>query len=98
MYKDIINYELAENVSIEQLLEVAKQVVRDWMMAQPGFISWEIHTNNEGSFTDIVCWQSEKDAKNAEKDMMNLPIATNWFSCYKEGSISSKNITQLAKF
>lgn len=98
MYKDIISYELAESISQEQLIEIAKLVVDDWMKNQAGFIKWEIHTNADGSYTDIVCWKSEEDAKNAEKGMGNIPNAADWFACYKEGTISSKNLTTIAEF
>jgi len=98
MYKDIIHYELAENITQEHLLKVAKQVVTTWMNKQPGFIKWEIHTNNKDTFTDVVYWLTEKDAKNAEKEMANIPNANEWFGCYKEGSISSHNLKQLALF
>lgn len=98
MYKDIINYELAEGVSQEQLLKIAGQIVNDWMKKQAGFIKWEVHTNNDQSYTDIVYWNTKEDAKNAEKEMIHIPNASDWFSCYKEGSISSKNLTLIAKF
>ena len=68
------------------------------MKNKVGFIRWEIHTNNDGSFTDIVYWKSEKDAKLAEKDMVNIPNASDWNGCYKEGTISSKNLTTIAEF
>ena len=92
MYKDIINYELADNVSKEGLLKIAEQIVKDWMKHQPGFVKWEIHTNSDKSFTDIVYWNTEQDAKNAEKEMANIPNANDWYGCYKQGSISSKNL------
>jgi len=98
MYKDIISYELAENISTEHLTKVAKQIVTSWMKKQSGFIKWEIHSNNEGSFTDIVYWESKQDAKNAEKEMVNIPNASDWFACYKEGTISSKNLTLISEF
>jgi hypothetical protein len=98
MYKDIISYELADNTSIEQLITIAKQIVEDWMKKQAGFIKWEIHTNSDGSYTDIVYWQSKQDAKAAEKDMGNIPNAADWFGCYKEGTMSSKNLTAIAEF
>ncbi len=98
MYKDIISYELAENVSKAHLIKIAKQIVTGWMKKQSGFIKWEIHTNNDGSFTDIVYWKSELEAKNAEKEMVNIPNATDWYGCYKEGTISSKNLTTIAVF
>ena len=98
MYKDIINYELADNVTQEQLIKIAGQIVTDWMKNQPGFIKWEIHTNNDGGLTDIVYWRSKKDAQEAEKNMVNIPNAGEWFGCYKEGSIASKNLTVVADF
>ncbi len=98
MYKDIISYELAENVSQEDLVKIAKQIVTDWMTKQPGFIKWEIHTNKDQSFTDIVYWRSEEDAKKAEKEMANIPNAAEWYGCYKPGTISSKNVKLVAAF
>lgn len=98
MYKDIITYELAENVTTEHLMDVAKKIVTDWMAHQEGFVKWEIHTNKNGSYTDIVYWQSEENAKLAEKSMATMPHAGDWFACYKEGSITSQNISKLASF
>jgi len=98
MYKDIISYELADNISKEHLIKIAKQIVTDWMKNQTGFIKWEIHTNNDGNFTDIVYWESKQDAKNSEKEMLNIPNAADWYKCYKEGTISSKNLSLIAEF
>jgi len=98
MYKDIITYELAENKTKEALINIAKQIVNDWMKNQIGFIKWEIHTNSDGSYTDIVTWKSKEDAKIAEKEMVNIPNASDWYGCYKEGTISSKNLITIAEF
>ena len=98
MYKDIISYELAENVTKEHLIHVAEKVVNNWMKKQAGFIKWEITENKDGSLTDIVYWKSKEDAKKAEQEMVNIPNATEWFGCYKQGSISSKNLITIAEF
>lgn len=98
MYKDIISYELAEGVSKEQLIAIAKQIVQDWMKNLTGFIKWEIHSNSDGSYTDIVYWKSKQAAKDAEKEMTNIPNAGDWYACYKQGTISSKNLTTIAEF
>lgn len=98
MYKDIISYELAENVTKEHLIAVAKQVVDSWMKFQSGFIRWEITENKDGSLIDIVYWKTKEDAKQAEKDMVNIPDAGEWFGCYKQGSITSENVTTIATF
>lgn len=98
MYKDIISYELADGISKEHLLSVAKHIVGSWMKNQSGFIKWEIHSNSDGSYTDIVYWNTKEDAKKAEKTMKNIPNAGDWYSCYKEGTISSKNLSLVADF
>ena len=98
MYKDIIGYELAEGVSQEHLIAVAERIVNEWMRTLPGFVRWEIHTNKDGGYTDIVHWKSKEDAMLAEKEMAALPNAGEWFACYKQGSISSKNLTTVAEF
>lgn len=98
MYKDIINYKLADGITEEKLLSIAKQIVTTWMTKQPGFIKWEINKSNNGDYTDIVYWNSEEDAKKAEAEMMNIPNANEWFSCYKEGSIKSAKLHLVGKF
>jgi len=97
-YKDIITYELAPGISKEHMLSVAKHIVEHWMQNQPGFVKWEIHANDDGSFTDIVHWKSKLEAKKAEANMKNIPNASDWYSCYKEGSVTSKNLTAIATF
>jgi len=96
MYKDVISYKLAENVSEEHLLSVANDVLKSWMSKRAGFIKWEIHHGQGDEYTDIVYWGSEADAKMAEADMVNIPNAGEWISCYEEGSISSKRLNPLA--
>jgi len=98
MYKDIISYELAEGVSHEHLLEVAARVVNDWMKNQEGFVKWEICKDKEGAYADVVHWESKEAAKAAEAQMASVPNAAEWMGCYKQGSISSKNLTTLNTF
>ena len=99
MYKDIISYQLADGIDEEHLLNVASSIIESWMNKQAGFIKWEIHKNaNDNSYTDIVYWESQADAKNSEKDMMSIPNAGDWFACYKEGSINSQNLHQVGSF
>lgn len=95
MYKDLISYELAEGVSVDQLKTVADTIVTTWMKKLPGFISWEINRVDSNAFIDIVSWETEADARNAEKEMANIPNAGDWFACYKEGTISSKAVKQV---
>ncbi len=98
MYKDIITYELAEGISQNLLLETAKEVLELWMNKQAGFLNWEIHLDGQDQYVDIVYWESKAAAKAAEKEMNNIPNGAAWFSCYKEGSIKSKNLSLIKNF
>ena len=98
MYKDVISYKLAEKISEDRLLEVAEAVLESWMSKQEGFVKWEIHRNSDRDYTDIVYWNSKDAADKAQADMVNIPNAGDWFSCYEEGSISSKNLYHVATF
>ena len=95
MYTDIISYKLAEGVSEEHLLEVAGKIIEGWMRKLNGFIKWEIHKNTDGSFTDVVYWESKEDAKKAEGEMANIPNAMDWYGCYDRDSIDCKNLNLL---
>lgn len=98
MYKDLISYKLAEGVTEAHLLRVAQEIIDNWMKKLPGFVSWEINKGKDGTYTDIVVWETEENAKNAEKEMANIPNAMEWFKCYEQGSISSKGIIIRATF
>lgn len=98
MYKDLISYELAEGKTKEQLLDVAQRIIDEWMKKLPGFIKWEIHESDNGVHYDIVYWEDEASAKNAEKEMMNIPNAAEWYGCYKPETISGKKMRLLREF
>lgn len=98
MYKDIINYQLAEGIAEKQLLDIARSVAEKWMSNQPGFIKWEIHNIKEDQYTDIVYWKTREDAEKAEADMGNIENAQEWQACYRKGSIEGKRLFQVAAF
>ncbi len=98
MYIDMISYRLADGISQAHLMEVAEKVVKHWMADLPGFISWTIHQDQEGNYTDIVRWQSAEAAADAHKGMADIPDAGDWYACYMPGTITSKNLTELKSF
>ncbi len=98
MYKDLITYKLADEITHEHLLEVA-QKVRDSRMSKQDWCLWrEITTDSDGEFHDIVTWNSKEDAEKANTDMPNADHAQEWFACYDMSSIKSSGVTQKASF
>ncbi|HPK10787.1 MAG TPA: hypothetical protein PK147_11165 [Saprospiraceae bacterium] len=98
MYKDLINYELADGVTESQLLEVANRVYHEWMKDLDGFISWEINKISDNNYMDIVVWTSKEASLDSEKSMDKCTSAGDWFSCYKPGSINSKFLYSVKNF
>ena len=98
MHKDLISYQLADGVTEEHLVKVASRIVKEWMKDLPGFIKWEINTNGDGCYTDVVYWENAASAKAAEEKMKNIPNGVEWYSCYKPGTISGKHLSKVAEF
>ncbi len=98
MYKDLISYELAEGIDETHLLKVAELIFNDWMKHQKGFISWEINQNTKGHYTDIVIWESKEDAALSNKNMANMPHASEWMGCYKMETVNSESLTSIFNF
>ena len=92
MYRDVIQYKLAQGISEDHLVKVANQIIDTWMKDLKGFVNLEITKSDEGQYIDIVHWSSREDAKNAEKEMCNIPNAMDWYSCYDQASISSHGV------
>jgi len=97
MYKDIISYQLADGITEQHLFKVASKIIDSWMQAQPGFVKWEIHSNAEGSYTDIVYWESKAAAQKAELAMANMTEANEWYACYKTETIKTLKLTELVR-
>lgn len=97
MHKDLITYELAQNVTEDHLLKVANRIINEWMKHLPGFISWEICKSSNGSYTDIVCWENEATAKAAEPKMREIPNGHEWFACYKPDTIQGNTLSVVFK-
>lgn len=98
MYTDLISYRLAEGVSEEHLRSVADRVHEHWMKHQPGFLSWEIHKLEDGTYADLVHWDSYEHAKASEQHMGDIPNAAEWQACYDMSSVSSKHLYRIAKY
>ncbi len=97
MYKDVINYKLADGVTEEQLLKAAAEILESWMKDLDGFISWEINKSENG-YVDIVTWEDVESAKKAEEKMKELPKDNAWYACYDFSTIYSENLDSLFNY
>jgi heme-degrading monooxygenase HmoA len=48
----------------------ANASINDWLKRQPGFVSRHLAERNDGSYLDIVFWQTHADALAASTKMM----------------------------
>ncbi len=95
MYKDFISYKLAEGISKEHLLKITTRIGKEWLKKQKGFVSWTINEEKDGSFIDLVCWQSKEHAKVAKKNMQNIKKIEEWCHCYKKNRTQTKNVKEI---
>lgn len=98
MYKDLISYKLAEDISKDELLNIAQKVFDEWMVFQEGFIKWEINQNPNGTFTDIVIWKNKESCFKAHQNMMSYKSLNEWIKCYNPSSISNSPVEEIKSF
>lgn len=98
MYKDVINYKLAEWVTPEHLYAVAQKVYDDWMIKQEWFIKREIHTDEDGEYFDLVYRASKEAMEKSNEAMADMPHSDERFWCYDMISINSKGISVQKSF
>ena len=99
MFKEIVKYELNENIDEEHLLKISAKVIELWLSKQEGFVRWDIHKNTDGpGYTDTLYWNTKADAKAAEESMPTIPNAVEWFFCFKDGSMQVEGLELLGSF
>lgn len=74
-----ISYQLKKNVSAEDFLLASAKCNEEVLSKQKGFISWEVLRNGD-TWVDLVKWETEEDAKNAETAGAKNPAAQAFYS------------------
>ena len=59
---DLVTYRLARGTGQGQAFIDANAAVNDWLKRQPGFVSRHLAEREDGSYLDIVFWQTHADA------------------------------------
>jgi hypothetical protein len=65
------------------------------MRKQPGFISWQINKLADGSYKDLVQWESKETAEAATVAMAEIPQDSPWYACYDMTSVSSAPMSEV---
>lgn len=65
---ELVTFRLVRGSS-EQFID-ANAAVSDWLKRQPGFVSRHLAERDDGTFLDIVFWQSHEAALAASAKMM----------------------------
>lgn len=65
---ELVTFRLARGDS-RQFID-ANAMVNDWLKRQPGFVARHLAERDDGSFVDIVFWQSREAALAASGKMM----------------------------
>ncbi len=74
-----ISYKLNENASVSDFLRASEKCNQEVLSQQKGFISWEVLRDGD-TWVDLVKWETEEDAKNAEAAGADNPASHTFYS------------------
>lgn len=67
---ELVTFRLARGRADGQAFVDANASVNDWLKRQPGFVSRHLAERDDGSYLDIVFWQTHADALAASNKMV----------------------------
>lgn len=74
-----ISYQLVPGTQVEEFLQASKKCHDEVLSRQPGFISWDVLRDGD-TWVDLVQWETDHDAKNAETAGGGHPAARDFYS------------------
>ncbi len=72
-------FQLKKKVSEKELLKASDDLQQNFLQKQAGFIRRELLKKSEGSYVDILWWQTKKDAEKASDQVMQHPACLGYF-------------------
>jgi hypothetical protein len=84
-----ISYKLIEGASVPDFLLASEKVHKEIISQLKGYISWEVLVDGD-TWVDLVTWETEEDAKNAECGGDTNPVAQAFYSFIDENSVNMK--------
>lgn len=80
---ELANFTLADGATEAQLLSASDAFQRDFLGQQNGFIRRDMIRRSDGTYTDVILWQSRADADAVFGRAQNAEAASAYFACMK---------------
>lgn len=82
---ELVSFNTTANTQDQTLIKAANAITPE-LQKTKGFISRHLGKNQQG-WIDIVIWQTQSDAQKAASDMMQSPIAGEFFALIDQQTI-----------
>ena len=80
---ELADISLAEGITEEQLLSASETFQRDFLDHQNGFIRRDMVRRGDGSYTDVILWESRAKADAVFERAQKSDVAGAYFACMK---------------
>ena len=94
---ELVIFKAKPNYTTEEVLKTM-QSLNPILEQYNGFIKRSLALSEDGFWTDIICWDSMKDAKQAAKDIMQNEAALKAFSVIDEKQMQFYHFNLAAEF
>lgn len=95
---EIADFQILSNITDEQFIETVEYLEENFHSKQSGFIGTELIKGSEHQWIMIQHWDSIKDAQEASKLMMKMPVTENFRYSLDPKTVKIKYLTQVKKW
>jgi len=81
-----VSYQLKAGVNLEEFVK-ANEAISNWAKTQPGFQYRSLSQQEDGSWLDLVFWQSKEQAEAAMAKSQQEPLFGSFMEYVQEGTI-----------
>lgn len=94
---EVVAFHLKPSVTAEEFASVDKQVEKQHVAKQPGFVSRESAIGEHNEWLVVVHWRSVEDAEASMKSFEKAPAAANFMSKIEASTMSMKRYRLMPK-
>jgi ribosome maturation factor RimP len=87
---EIVTSKLKNDVTVEKMEEVDREIAENLISRRPGFLSRESAPGSDRSWVAIVHWRSADDADASMESFATAPIAAKFLELIEPGSLVMK--------
>ncbi len=98
MVLEYVKVQLNDGVDKGEYIELAKQVEKEFISQQQGFIRHTSWWTEDGSWVDLIEWETMEQAKAATDKAMQSDTCNRWFSMMKLEALVMEHLDQAVEY